>query len=249
VKSFIDGKTMQQPLPLIRNTPDSTWERIYWYFVQAEENREILTSVKIQQVFLTDTGEIRELDTVRWYMYHYWRWFLFCVNDQVKPYQYRCNGIKSYPIDYFVQAHTIPNRTQYLAHFVRSIEKDKEVRRQAVGRGQPRKPRSDASAQLPLDEIIGDQVPDEIAVDGHEEEEGPIQESPEIQTSGEEELVSPTPHDVMEPSEREGGLPEPEPASSPPQSKRFPPILIAGVIVIVCVAVAAAYLFLARQPR
>src|SRR6266496_5624815 len=126
IQRELNGRSMQEPLFLVRNNT-ADWQRLYQFFVQVEENQEIVTSVTIQQVFPpTETGEIEDLNTVRWYMYHYWRWFLFCVDDTVKPYEYRCKRIKGYPPDYFIQAHTRPHHMKYFAHFVRSIEADKE---------------------------------------------------------------------------------------------------------------------------
>ncbi len=260
---------MQEPLPLFRATPGGTWERLYWFFVEAEEDQSILTSVKIQQVFLNDEGEARDLDGVRWYMYRYWRWFLFCVNDRVKPYQYLCRNIKDYPLDYFLQAHTIPDRMQYLIHFVRSIEIDKELRKQAVGRGQPRKPRQqEDQVQQSLDEGVeleGQQQDDlDIQIDTHEEEEGPIQESTdggfvvdaggqEVENEVQQSPVEPD-HggDQQTPTDEEILLVPPHHPSppSPPDTrpKPVPPWVLVGIVLAVCIAVAA-YFFLTKQTR
>ncbi len=260
---------MEQPLPLFRNLPGSTWERLYWYFVEAEENQDILTSVKIQQVFLTDEGEVRELDNVRWHMYRYWRWFLFCTNDRVKPYHYRCKNIKAYPVEYFVQAHTIPDRMQYLVHFMRSINTDKSLRKLAVGRGQPRRPRQQGD-QLPLP-LVGDDVGLEdqqddldIQIDTHEEEEDSIQDTPTDEVSLDEievqETVSEGPQDISPDHDGDQQAPAGEEeiiitvsgskTSPPPRQKRklLSSWVIAGIVVAVCVVGTIIYIVL-KQPR
>ncbi|MBA2677556.1 MAG: hypothetical protein H0U76_04060 [Ktedonobacteraceae bacterium] len=249
---------MEQPLPFLRphpeSRPEAQWEHIYRYFVEAEEKHVVLTSMKIQQVFLTETGETRDITTVRRYMYRYWRWFLFCVNDKVRPYQYVCQGIKNYPLDYFVQAHAL-HHMEFFAHFVSSmnaykeVQERKELRRQATER-QPKKSRQEeAPVQIPLDM----DEPGEIKVDDHEEEEDPIQElDPGGVDSASQEM--PTNGDVVEPPVDSSLLPvatpDPEPSPpplSPPGPTSIPPLLIAGMIVVACVLVAA-YFFFIKHP-
>ncbi len=113
---------MQQPyyqppfranIPSIRPTQeqrDKQARDLYRFFVDQEEKIATFTYHDIRRIYPR---------SVYWYARYRWSWFIKIVSKE-RHHTFRCQGLKKYPEEYFVQAHR-PRQALFFTHFAEAM--------------------------------------------------------------------------------------------------------------------------------